>query len=173
MMRDGDGLGQVAEAIQLGTWIAGMFRFGGKPVTRLGKVLAQLAQSRGTEPRAAEGWAREYEKTRDSSLSRHSIVRPAVGQPAPFETAFAVLLEGMLDQLSPAVTRGEWEQVRAAAGGTQAPLPPGYVYPGIGGGTPRQAPRVTPGQESPEERGESRTSLSAGIAASPRAPRSF
>jgi hypothetical protein len=122
-------LGQFVEAaLSITSWIAGMFSFGGKPLTGAGKKLAELAKRRGIEGRAADGWAREYEKVRDKECKG-----PAAGQPDTREACWAGQVERMVSQLSPPVTLSEFEELRQALSGGGFNLP-GYPGSSTGGG---------------------------------------
>lgn len=123
-----DGLGEfdfAAGVISLGKAILGGLSFGGVPLTKLGKGLSQLAKSRGVEQKAADQWAREWEKQRDG---------PCPGSGPATQTCRTNLVKGMVAQLSPGITQAEWHGLQAAGAAGGWYLDNWQVPPGGGGG---------------------------------------
>jgi hypothetical protein len=151
-------LGQFVEAaLSITSWVSGLFSFGGKPLTKAGKKLSELARRRGVDQKAADGWAREYEKFRDRECPG-----PKAGQPDTRRSCWAAQTDRMVQQLNPAITMAEWTELQGAlhAGGFDmptgwlpsnlaagpGPLLPGWPSgPGGTGGPGRVLPAGIPG----------------------------
>lgn len=140
------GLGQFVEAAALvSSWVGGLFSFGGVPLTTRGKKLADLAKRRGVEKKAAEGWARNYEKEGIADWRQPNA-----------ELLWAEQIDKYVVQLNPPITAGEWNELKAAmvAGKVKPPdgwLPTALRLPGVPGGPSIQLPPlpVTPGGGPP------------------------
>lgn len=120
----------VGAVVSIASVVSGFFSFGGKPLTEVGKRLSRFARGRGIELKAADQWAREWEKQRDKLC-------PDSKPPVELAKCRAEAVIRMVDQYNPPITADEWQQLIALKAWTYpgmlpaalSMVPPGFVLP--------------------------------------------